>query len=45
MIKVDKNSKINDLIIFLIVAISKIISTLCTYPITVIRTKQHVNKD
>lgn len=44
-IKIGKDSKLYDLIIFMIVAISKIISTLCTYPITVIRTKQHVNKD
>lgn len=33
-----------DLMIFLIGAISKIISTLITYPYTTIRTKQHVNK-
>ncbi len=26
-------------------AISKLISTICTYPITVIRTKQHINRE
>lgn len=43
VIPVDKESKLYDLVIFLIGAISKMISTLCTYPLTVIRTKQHIS--
>ncbi len=39
----DKNSGLYDLVTFLIGAISKMISTLCTYPLTVIRTKQHIS--
>lgn len=37
--------KLYDLLIFIIGAISKIISTLITYPYTLIRTKQHINKN
>ncbi len=44
-VSVDKNSGIYDLVIFIIGAISKMISTLCTYPLTVIRTKQHICVD
>ena len=39
-----EKSKFYDLVIFLIGAISKIIATLVTYPYTLIRTKQHVDK-
>jgi adenine nucleotide transporter 17 len=42
-LSIDKNLAWHDLIIFLIGALSKMISTLCTYPITVIRTKQHIS--
>lgn len=45
IIPVDKDSKLYDLVIFIIGAISKIISTLCTYPLTVVRTKQHISKE
>lgn len=37
-------SALYDLLIFIIGAISKIVATLITYPYTLIRTKQHVNK-
>jgi adenine nucleotide transporter 17 len=40
---IDKSSGWYDLVIFLIGALSKMISTLCTYPITVIRTRQHIS--
>ncbi len=43
IIAVDKDSRLYDLIIFIIGAISKMISTLFTYPLTVIRTKQHIS--
>ncbi len=43
VITIDKDSKLYDLVIFLMGALSKMISTIFTYPLTVIRTKQHVN--
>ncbi len=43
VIPIDKDSKLYDLVIFLMGALSKMISTIFTYPLTVIRTKQHVN--
>jgi adenine nucleotide transporter 17 len=43
VIPVDKQSGLYDVIIFLIGAVSKMISTMCTYPLTVIRTKQHIS--
>lgn len=43
LIQMDKGSGMYDLIIFLIGALSKMVSTLCTYPLTVIRTKQHIS--
>ena len=43
VISTNKNSGWYDLVIFLIGALSKMISTCCTYPITVVRTKQHIS--
>jgi adenine nucleotide transporter 17 len=42
-LSIDKSSGWYDLVIFLMGALSKMISTLCTYPITVVRTKQHIS--
>lgn len=39
-----EKSPVYDLVIFLIGALSKIIATIVTYPYTLVRTKQHVNK-
>lgn len=44
LIKTDRTNYWFDFIIFIIGAISKTISTLITYPQTVIRTHQHIHK-
>ncbi len=44
LLKIDNSSYWYDLVLFVIGAISKTISTLVTFPQTVIRTRQHLQK-